>query len=119
MNWFTATTAKIFAALSVGLLIVLVIMFFQLWAKDGEIAGLRADVTAARTSLADCEAARRVQNAAIAAAGVEAERQRRAFADAVAAGNRLVRDAQGRVRIVRQSPRNGCPTPAVIRGADL
>jgi hypothetical protein len=119
MIWFSEASARAFAALAAALLILAFILFLQLRGKDGEIATLMQAVETGRADLARCEAARAIQNAAIAQAGAEAERQRKSFADALAAGNRLVREARGRVTIVRRSPPNGCPTPPLIRGADL
>lgn len=112
MNLFTALSSKIFAALSVGLLIVLVILYYQL-------KGANEEIDRQKRLVAECEAARRVQNAAIEAARAEGERQRQAFVEASERGLQLIRDAQGRVTVVRQTVRNGCPTPTVIMGAGL
>ena len=112
MTLFTALSSKIFAALSVGLLIVVVILYFQLKSANEEIDRQKGLV-------AQCDAARRVQNAAIEAVRLEGERQRLAFAEANERGAQLIRDAEGKVTVVRSTVRNGCPTPAVIMGAGL
>lgn len=113
---FSIMTAKLFAGLAVGLLVALLLLNYF---RGNEIAGLKAELATERTALADCESARRVQNAAIAKAGEDAAQTRRDFLASVAAGNQAIRDAQGKVTVVRTSPRNNCPTPTVIRGADL
>ncbi len=112
MNPFTALTSKIFASLAGGLLIVLVILWFQL-------RGANAEVDRQKQAVQTCEAARAVQNEAIRAAQAEGEKARQAFTTAVESGQRAIAEAQGRVRVVRQTAPNGCATPSSIREAGL
>jgi hypothetical protein len=112
MNPFTALTSKIFAGLA-GVLLIAVLL---LWWQNGN---LKDEIEAGRNALAECNAARAVQNAAIEAQRQEGERARTAFNEALASGQRELAEAAGRVRIVRQTAPNGCPTPPSIRGAGL
>lgn len=112
MNPFTALTSKIFG----GVAVVLLIVVGLLWWQNGN---LKAEIEDGRNKLAECNAARAVQNAAIESARQEGERQRQAFTAAVQSGQRAIAEAQGRVTVVRQTARNGCATPQQVMGAGL
>lgn len=112
MNPFSALTSKIFAGLSAVLLIVVAVLWWRLGNANERIEALRQENAA-------CEAARAVQNAAIAQAGAEAAAQREAYAQALSDGQQAIAEAQGRVRVVRQTAPNACETPAEIMGAGL
>ena len=112
MNPFTILGAKLFAGLSALLLVVVIV----LWWQNGN---LKDEIEEGRNKLAECEAARRVQNAAITAARQEGERARQEYAAARESGNRAIAEAAGQIRIVRQTARSGCPTPPQVMGADL
>lgn len=109
---FAPLAMKIAAVIGAALLIVIVVLWLQ-------NRSLRATVEELRNANAACEAARAVQNAAVDAARAEGERQRQAFADALESGNAAILEAQGRVRVVRQTAPNNCPTPREIMGAGL
>jgi hypothetical protein len=112
MNPFSALTSKIFGGIAIFLLVVVAV----LWWQNGN---LKDEIEAQRNELAECNAARAVQNAAIERAKQEGDQQRAAFSAAVQNGQRQIAEAQGRVRIVRQTAPNGCATPASIREAGL
>lgn len=112
MNPFTVLGAKIFGGIALLLLIALIVSRIQL-------GNARDEIEDGRNKLAECNAARAVQNAAIERQRQEGDRQREAFNAAVASGQRAIAEAQGRVRIVRQTAPNGCATPQSIREAGL
>lgn len=112
MNPFTILGAKIFAGTSLFLLVAVAVMGFVIRHQAGTIDNQRQ-------TIADQSARAHVQDGAIAAAGQEAARQRQAYAEARAAGQQAIAAAEPRVRIVRQTVRNGCPTPPQIMGAGL
>ena len=109
---FSALTAKIMAGVSLVLLVGLIVTGLQL-------RSAKATIERQRNDMAQCEAARAVQNAAVERLRQEGEQQRRAFADALERGNQAILEAQGRVRIVRQTAPNGCATPEQVMGAGL
>ena len=112
MNPFSALTSKIFAGVSAFLLIALALSWWH-------IGNLNDTIEAGRNELAQCNAARAEQNAAIARAGQEAERTRLAFTEASQRGAQGISQAQERVRVVRQTVNSGCRTPDVVMGAGL
>lgn len=95
-----------------ALLIALAITGWLLHSAYGTIETQRND-------LAACNAARAVQNAEIARAGEQTRAQQQAFSEAVQSGQTAIAEAQGRVRVVRQTANNGCPTPQAVREAGL
>lgn len=111
-SFFAPLAIKIFAGVTVALLVVIGVLWWQLGVKNDRIEELRQENAA-------CEAARAVQNAAIERAGQEAAAQREAYTAALAAGQEQIAEAQGRVRVVRQTAPNNCATPAEIMGAGL
>lgn len=112
MNPFTALTSKIFGGVALVLLVVVGILWWRLDSANDEIDRQKQAVQT-------CEAARSVQNEAIRQQGLAEQRQREAFTSAIESGNRAIAEAQGRVRIVRQTAPNGCATPQSIREAGL
>lgn len=112
MNPFTVLGAKIFGGIALALLLFAGI---QQW----RIGNLKAEIKVQRNLLAECNAARAVQNAAIERQRQEGERQRQAYAEAQERGQQIIRDAQPKITVVRQTPRNGCTTPQSIREAGL
>lgn len=112
-GFFAPLAIKIFAGVTVLLLVALGIAYLLLSSAWGTIE-------TQRTAIAECNAARAVQNEAIARAGQESQRQRQAFASALEAGQANIAAAQGRVTVIRQSARpNGCRTTPEILGAGL
>lgn len=112
MNPFSAVTSKIFAGVGAFLLIALIVAGLTIRHKNAVIETQRND-------LAACNAARAEQNAAITRAGEQARAQQQAFSEAVQSGQSAIAEAQGRVRVVRQTANNGCPTPQAVREAGL
>ena len=109
---FSVITSKIFAGTSLVLLLAAGGMWWY-------IGNLNDTIEGQRNTIATLNAEKAVQNAAIARMGQEAERQRQAFDSAVEQGQQTIREAQGRVTVVRQTERNGCPTPPQIMGIGL
>jgi hypothetical protein len=112
MNPFSALTSKIFAGTSIALLLIVGGMYLMLHRANGQIEQLRGN-------LAECNAARAVQNAAVQRLHDEGVQQQQAFDAAVQHGQDAIAQAQGRVRIVRETANNGCPTPQSVRDAGL
>lgn len=111
-GFFAPLAVKILTGVAVALLVTVAILSWLLSNANGTIE-------TQRTEIARLNAEAAVQNAAIARAGQESERQRQAFSEAVESGNAAIREAQTRVVTVRRTERNGCPTPPQIMGAGL
>lgn len=111
-SFFAPLAIKIFAGVTVALLIAIGILYWMLGNANERIESLRNDN-------AQCEAGRRVQNEAIQRAGQELQRQQEVYSQALATGQQQIQAAQGRVRVVRQTAPNNCATPREIMGAGL
>lgn len=105
-------TAKLAAIGGGVLLVVIAIMGIMLHRANAHIDQLTGN-------LAECNAARADQNAAVQRLHDEGIAQQHSFDEAVQHGQDAIAQAQGRVRVVRETAANGCRTPDVVMGAGL